>query len=255
MTNADILDIAMRQSAVDSNCLAEDFTARENKIVLSKQNPGARQYLELPFLCDLTSYGSNIVASVSPEFEDITREYIGKYPVEHCFETPSIHALTDKLLPLGASVCFMAEYFLPDIGALKALDCPYQLRLLQPEDLSPFYLPRWKNALSMERRELDMLAYGAFDGGDLIGLAGCSADCGSMWQIGIDVLEGHRGRGVASCLTSRLALELLGREIAPFYCCAWSNLGSVRNAIKSGFRPAWVQLTVKKIDFIEKMNR
>ena len=32
------------------------------------------------------------------------------------------------------------------------------------------------------------LAAAALDRGRLVGLAGCSADCGAMWQIGIDVL-------------------------------------------------------------------
>ena len=34
----------------------------------------------------------------------------------------------------------------------------------------------------------DVLAVGAYDGARLVGLAGCSADCESMWQIGVDVL-------------------------------------------------------------------
>jgi len=36
----------------------------------------------------------------------------------------------------------------------------------------------------------------------------------------------------------------LKRGKVPFYCCAWSNVASARNAIKSGFRPAWVEHTV-----------
>jgi hypothetical protein len=255
MTNAEIRSIAMMQSAMDSNCSPEDFIAAQSKVVLSRPHPKARKYLDLPFLCDLTSYGSNIVASVSPELEEIAGEYIGKYPVEHCFETPNLHALIDRLRPMGMNACFMAEYFLPDISALRTLDCPFETRLLHPEDFSALYLPQWSNALSAKRRELDMLAVGAFDGSELIGLAGCSADCETMWQIGVDVLMAYRNLGVASCLTSRLAIEVLKRGIVPFYCCAWSNLGSVRNAIKSGFRPAWVQLTVKESHFIEEMNR
>ena len=41
----------------------------------------------------------------------------------------------------------------------------------------------------------------------------------------------------------------------PFYCAAWCNVKSVRNAIRSGFRPAWVQLTAKNVSFVEEMNR
>ena len=99
MTNKEIFEVAMKQSAIDSNCSANDFCSFDNKVVLSKNNPSARKYLELPFLCDLTS-----------------------------------------------------------------------------------------------------------------------------------------------------------RDIVPFYCCAWANIKSVRNAIKSGFVPAWVQMTIKPNSFIDKMN-
>ena len=96
---------------------------------------------------------------------------------------------------------------------------------------------------------------GAFDKGRLIGLAACCADCDTMWQIGIDVLPEYRNQGIGASLTSKLAIQILERDIVPFYCCAWSNIKSVRNAIKSGFRPAWVQVTVKENGFIAKLNQ
>ena len=100
--------------------------------------------------------------------------------------------------------------------------------------------------MSKERRELDMLGVGAYDNGRLVGLAGCSADCPEMWQIGIDVLPEYRRQGIASVLTNRLALAVLEQGKVPFYAAAWSNTRSFRNAIKSGFRPAWVAMTARK---------
>ena len=99
-----------------------------------------------------------------------------------------------------------------------------------------------------------MLAVGAYDGGNLIGLAGCSADAEEMWQIGVDVLPQYRRKGIASALTSKLALEILERGKVPFYCTAWSNVRSVRNAIKSGLIPAWAEMTVKPLPLVEEMN-
>jgi predicted GNAT family acetyltransferase len=75
-----------------------------------------------------------------------------------------------------------------------------------------------------------------------------------MRQIGIDVLPEYRRQGIASALTSRLAVGILERGKVPFYCAAWSNVRSVRNAIRSGFRPAWVEMTAKPADFVDKMN-
>ena len=147
-----------------------------------------------------------------------------------------------------------AEYFLPDLHALKKLDCPYTIKLLYSKDFQTLYVPEWSNALCEKRRELDILGVGAYDGASLIGLAACSADCETMWQIGVDVLPAYRRQNIASALTSRLALEILEFGKVPFYCAAWSNIKSVRNAIRSGFRPAWVEMSAKDVSFVNEAN-
>lgn len=256
MTNEEILQVAMRQSAVDSGCKPEDFLADDNKIVISRPNQCARKYLDLPFLCDLTSYGVNIVASISEELTEIVSSYINLFKVEHCFETPNLHWLMNRLQPLNINVCFMAEYFLPDADAIKIpVTCPYEIRVLMPKDFSRLYSPLWGNALCEKRKELDVIAVGAYDNGNLIALAGGSADCDSMWQIGLDVLPLYRRQGVATAITRRLANEIINRGKVPFYCSAWSNIKSVRNALKSGFKPAWIQLTCKRTREIDALNQ
>ena len=129
------------------------------------------------------------------------------------------------------------------MDVLKTLPCDYTIKILTPKDFSHLYLSQWSNAFSGKRKHLDMLASVVYDNDKIIGIAGCSADCDSMWQIGVDVLPGYRKRGIASALTSYLAIEILKKDKVPFICCAWSNISSVRNALKSGFRPAWVHLT------------
>ena len=245
----------MAQSAVDLCADASDFEKSENVVVTSHESDGARRYLKLPFSCQLVSYGNNVVASVSPEYKEITENYINKYPVEHLFETPHLHVLNEALMKKGQKICFMAEYFLPDVNVLRPLDCPYELRILEQKDFADLYLPEWSNALCKDRKHLDMLGVGTYDGDKLVGLAGCSADCDTMWQIGIDMLPEYRRQGIASALTSRLAIEILNRGKVPFYCVAWSNVKSVRNAIKSGFRPAWVEMTAKPCETVDEMNK
>lgn len=58
MNNREILEIAMKQSAVDLNCRESDFEKSENVVVISEKNPAARRYLELPFDCNLVTYGA-----------------------------------------------------------------------------------------------------------------------------------------------------------------------------------------------------
>ena len=259
MTNQEILKIAMAQSARDLSADASDFEKSENVVVTSRVSDGARRYLKLPFSCQLVSYGSGVVASVSPEFREIAENYINKYPVGHLFETPHLHVLNEALMAKGQKICFMAEYFLPDVEVLWERTVedagPYKIKILTGEDFAELYLPEWSNALCKDRKHLDVLGVGAYDNGRLVGLAGCSADCDTMWQIGIDVLPEYRRQGIASALTSRLAVEILNRGKVPFYCAAWCNVKSVRNAIRSGFLPAWVEMTAKSCETVDEMNK
>ena len=254
MNNQEIIRAAMEQSAIDLHCEPSAFEKEENIIVYSEKHERARRYLTLPFQCNLVSYGSNIVASIQPEYHDIVDSYLSNYDVSHCLETPNMHVLGEAFAPFGLKICFMAEYFLPNVEALKILPCEYEIRMMEQKDFSDLYTEEWSNALCEKRKELDVLGAGAFDNGKLIGLAGCSADCDTMWQIGIDVLPEYRRKGIASALTSRLAVEIMQRGKVPFYCCAWCNLKSARNALKSGFKPAWVEMTVKPEELVAEMN-
>lgn len=254
MTNREILQIAMRQSALDINCNVEDFLCDHPVIVKSGVGPKARKYYKEPVTCNLVSYGNNIVASVRDEYREIIEEYVGKFTFYHCFETPNLNWLNERLMPMGQRVCFMAEYYLPDVESFHVLPCSYETKILERKDFSDLYRPEWSNALCEDRKECDVLGVGAYDGKNLVGFAGASADCDTMWQIGIDVLPAYRRRGIAASLTGRLAAEILEKGKVPFYCSAWSNIPSVRNAIKSGFIPAWVEMTVKPAEIVEELN-
>lgn len=254
MTNEYILETALRQSAEDIGCAAGDFLKPENVVVPFRMGAGARKYYKLPISANLVSYGSNAVAAVTDSVSETVTEYVNRFGFYHLFETPNLNWLNDRLAEAGCRVCFMAEYFLPDTRRLRELPCGYELRLLEPPDFEGLYLPEWSNALCGARRELDVLGVGAYDNGKLTGLAGCSADCDTMWQIGVDVLPEYRRKGIASALVSRLVAEIIKRGKVPFYCSAWSNIRSARTAINSGFYPAWAELTVKPRDAADKYN-
>ncbi len=83
MTNQEILQIAMEQSAIDAGCQAEDFCMAENKVVLSREYHMARKnFAKPPFFCSLISYRNNVIASVDARIADAVTEY------KRCFFLP-----------------------------------------------------------------------------------------------------------------------------------------------------------------------
>lgn len=248
MTQQEILRAAMRQSAVDCSCSEKDFHKESNVIVESKAAEGCSRYMTLPHICMLFSYGSNIVAACRKDLIQEIETFINSTgKIHHCFESPSIYELNKILRKADAEITWMQTGFLPDPELIFNTDlpCPFETRKLHPEDFTDLYLPEWSNALCSDRKELDMLGIGAYDEGRLIGFAACSADCPEMWQIGIDVLPDYRQKGIASSLTNQLARIIFEHGKIPFYAAAWSNIRSIRNGLRSGFRPAWVSISAK----------
>lgn len=245
LTKNEIYRIAKQQSAWELGCTPEEL--ERGGVYQSCTHPKARAYLKLPFDFQMVSYNNVPTVSAKPELRPLAEEFLQEFPDYRAFEVIALQKLSDRLRPHGLHLRYMAEYFLPDPALIPELPCQYKIRLLEQPDFKELYQPEWSNALCADRAHLDVLGVGAYDAGKLVALAACSADGEEMWQIGIDVLPEYRRRGLASALTSRLAKEILARDKVPFYCAAWSNLPSVRNAIRSGFRPAWIEITAKPI--------
>lgn len=257
MTQQDVLNIALRQSAADCSCSPEDFTRTEHVITEAVPSADARKDRPNPPLCRMVSFGSNIVAACRKDLIPDITAYVNSQPAHYrCFETPYLFDLNKTLQKAGVQMARMGWGFLPDVEAVFGTDLSigYETRVLHPEDFTELYLPQWGNALSEDRKQLDMLGVGAYDGGRLVGLAGCSADGNDMWQIGIDVLPEYRRQGIASALTVRLARAIFEQEKLPFYSAAWSNVRSFRNALRCGFRPAFVELSAEKLPEVSQLT-
>jgi len=74
------------------------------------------------------------------------------------------------------------------------------------------------------------------------GVAAASADCDSMWQVGVDVLPNYRNCGIGKALVSKLteALFMVGK--LPYCSTAISNIASRRTVSSLGYRPTWVEV-------------
>lgn len=74
---------------------------------------------------------------------------------------------------------------------------------------------------------------------EIIAVAGASAVSGKIAEVGIDVKKEWRGYGLAGLLVRNLTVELLERNVIPFYSASVTNLASQAVAIRSGYMPLW----------------
>lgn len=136
-------------------------------------------------------------------------------------------------------------YYVPDFDRIKKISYPegFEINIKEGESIYELYkFPGFENAISYDinHSRPDILVIYAKKDDKIVAMAGASADCKSMWQIGIDVLSQVRNNGIATILVSNLAMMILSRGIVPYYGTASSNIASQAVAYRSGLKPTWM---------------
>lgn len=105
----------MEQSARDCGCTVEQLLGEQNTVLSAKELSGAKKYYQGRHFCQMISYGHGTVAVVNPAIEGFVRQYLQdcRYPFS-AFDTPHINCLHQEAKKHGQSLCFLAEYFLPE---------------------------------------------------------------------------------------------------------------------------------------------
>lgn len=256
MNNKDILRIAMEQSAIDFNCAIDAFVNSGNTVVISKLKEGAKKCYKKPHFCSFAYYGSGLVVSVDKQIKEFISEFVNRHPNYTSFDAPQLIFLNKELEKYNMCVCHIAEFFLPDIEKQVLVNKNVDVVVLSEEEIPLLYKDdRFHMALGYnnDTSKKDVLAVVGYIDGKIVGVAGASNYSETMYNVGIDVLPEYRRLGVATTLTKILTDKIINRGKVPFYCTAWSNIPSKNNAIKSGYRNAWVEMAAIDINDAMKL--
>jgi GNAT superfamily N-acetyltransferase len=245
------LRIVRKILAADFACEEGDFDKEGITFCLSKELEGARRFpLPEKFLAVVTM-GRGVVVSCTADRLHWARTKLKSRSPEALFYALAI-ARMEKYVARDHQTMFGPE--LKYICTQDSLQ-PYHLSgeievdLIQEERIKQLYGDNlFPNALGCRynRQRPRLLGCSAEHDGVTVGLATGSADCDSMWQVGIDMLPDYRDRGIGKALVSRLTEALLKIEKLPYYSTGISNISSRRTAISVGYRPAWVEIFSKE---------
>lgn len=214
-------------------CSLDDLNGGKDSFVFTetKDNPGRRPFPRSEQHFEMLSMGKSIVVSASPDILDIVKSELSGKSRDEAFSMPFVY---------GHSL-----YYLPDLDGIRPVAPPdgFVYEMVEQADIPALYqFEGFRNAVQYDVKHPrpDVLAAIAKKDGHIVGMAGASADCAKMWQIGMDVLPNYRNNGLAAYLVNRLTLEILGRGYVPYYGTSSANIASQRVAHRAGYAPAWV---------------
>ncbi len=236
------------QLALELNCTAADFRADGNVITLPVWKEGRRNYGPDIFF-QMATCGQNTVVMADERLHEFLREWSKGVEGHHLFELESLPALNEELGKYGYQLDPTHHMFLP----CREVEAEERIRVewLYDSEIHRFYGDtRFPNAIAYPNPcpvRPDRIVVIAYDGDTIMGMAGCSEDAPHWMQIGIDVLPEYRSRGVGSYLVTLLKNKVMEMGDVPFYGTGAANIHSQNIAIKSGFKPAWVETEASKI--------
>lgn len=242
-----ILQLVRKQLALDYNCTIEQIEGDGNIISPNKLNEGRRIYESDGAFFKMICLPGKALISCDEQFLPWAKENILRKDPCWLMEYEFMKSLDQELARYGHGIEDLHEGFLPDLRR-KNTDYPLPLRWFEEEEILQFRNDtRFQEAFAFHESHPDILGVAAYDGKEIMGMAGASRDGERLWQIGIDVIDKYRGKGIASMLTKAMKDEVLRRGAVPFYGTAPSHIISKNVAIHAGFSPAWSEIFTKSV--------
>ncbi len=208
---------------------------------------GARRFRRPDDFLAVATMGTGTVISCSKGRLRWAKANLSKLSRDNIFATPAVARMNRYI---ARDNQFMAG---PGLGYVCVED------RFQPADIPgdidiTFFDEKEIPALSRDKRFTNALGYGRYPEmpdvvavlatykGERVGMAGASADCDTMWQVGIDTLPGYRKLGIGKALVGAVTGAIFKKGILPYYMTGVANIASRRTAISLGYRPVWVEL-------------
>jgi len=235
--------------AAEYNCPKEAFFSGKNILTESKLLSGRRMYGSEKYFFHMVSLGRGAVITADLCLHPFLNEYIKGKTGFWLFEIPNLMTIEKELNRFSYTLSQTHHMFLPSVKADPEKE--YSVKWYRDKEIHGFYGDRRLPNAICERflpNRPDRLAVAAFDGENMMGMAGCSEDAPGWFQIGIDVLPEYRSRGVGTYLVTLLKNKIEEEGGIPFYGTGVSNYHSWNIAIKSGFMPTWIEIGAKKIE-------
>lgn len=247
LTQKEIWERVHRQWQYDFNCTASDLHGRGYVVTEHVPLPKSRFRDEETGFLRVLCTGHKVVICASKPFHPWLKEHLLSDDPEWFLDIGNLRKLENGMAAFGYEIDQMPHFYLPrSVTTLE--QSKFNLKWYDEERIQCFEGDeRFGQAFVFDKHFPDVLGVAAVEEETILAMAGASADCEVLYQVGIDVISEHRGQGLGTDLVRQIKQALLQCGKVPYYGTSSSHLHSRNLAINAGFFPAWVELYSKKI--------
>ena len=235
-------EILEKQLAIDYDCTIEDVHSKENIYRILKVNEGARPIGNENTLLKIAVYREKLLVMANQILLDWCKETFGQKSGTWFSEPENLIMIHNKLQEHGQKLVDAHHHYIPTKNS-HPIKQRFNVKWYEKDEIEVFRGDgRFWEALLFDENTPDMLAVCAMEGDTILGMASVTRDCDLMWQIGVNVTEEGRGKGVGAYVTALLKEEVLKRGIVPTYATVESHIKSQKVAFRAGFEPVFYEI-------------
>ena len=255
MTEARLRDMLRMQLTKDYNCYLEDFEQGGILITAKTRHPERRRFEDEDSIASLMVHDGKLIVTVEDELFDAVEDYFADTDDsvgEWFFDTYDFIGFNELLASFGYELGPARVGYIPRASGLVNKTEPICAVEWLDEDGIEAYRgdDRFNEALLFSEVTPDVLAVAAKNEfGGILGMAGASRNSASMWEMGVNVLDEARRRGIAANLVALLAEEAQDRGALPYFNCCMSHIAAQRTALAAGLAPAFCEMRTRRLHY------
>jgi len=235
MTNKEARYALMQHYAKELSCCPDDFLNDANKIIQTSDPDD-------PFL-QMRCFGRAVIMKVDPRIADWCAAFVSRHPGFRCFDSMQFTQIYHEV-QRHSFILFGGEGAIADLAIQRPVIEPGKtIKLIEKADLPSFFeneihAQAFPMTVGDFSDKTELLAAEYLDG-QVAGVACADRQSDLLADIGCEVKEEYRQRGIGTRLSLLITNELLRRGLLPFAQFAWSNIASKSILYRCGYYPAW----------------
>ena len=240
--------IVRKVLAADFACAEKYFDEEGVFIFPAREMAGRRRFPFREKSLAAVTRGKGVVVSCNDDRLAWARKNLGGLTRDDVFSVPTLARMNDLVAEDGQRMTDEHLSYLATPESFRAAVPPPEIEIssVQGDGIDELReIKGFPNALTYALDPVypsDMAATVARHKGQIVGIAGVSADSDEMWQVGIDVVAEYRVRSIGKALVGRLTELVFALGKLPYYTTGPANIPSQRLALTLGYLPTWTEV-------------
>ncbi len=238
------------QLSLDYNCTLSEVESKDNIFSEIKLLEGRRRFKSKDCSLKVVCVNGKLIVSARRDILEFMKENYLNANAAWFFEFKKLDKINRDIEGFKIEIAEVHPFYLPEAPCDEP-EPRFETIWYNKDELQRFKGDaRFDEALAFHSAAPDMFAVTAVENGEILGMAGASADSPTMWQIGVNVTDAGKGKGIGSYLVALARRETERLGAVPFYGTSQSHIKSQRVAASTGFVAAWSELYTEQIKTI-----